>query len=573
MSDSKAVVGGVGTQSLAKVSEFRLQLENETAVILDKVSKSQTGLDDAKKTSAQRRAAEEGKEFFRKYKSENDDEIQASLSALEMADFNIGTSYAKSGDFEKALHHFTSFSHSMRSKGNILMMARSWCSMGEVYTDMQVPEKALVTFDRAIQLSHEARSTKTLAASYLGIGRAFEAQMQHRSALRYIDRSIRLYSMMRDNINEGRCYRLKADVFKALNDEDGIRLNTKMADSIEFKGKQDRERLNHDLSELQKLSGATADSTDPFFVEICTPCVPRVRRQIKEKLRKIKSIEDEAIKIDKNKANAEKFLQHMRDQLQAAHTSESTFMDSDSVHGAFQRFDVRELRTSLKSYIETFEEKIKSMEKERHAFDIRKSNQQDDLNELYLELDTENGILMQNAMEKEMMRACCLNPVNARGHDVLGGVTGGFEVFAFAAGNRVHLHDMEGTCERIIEGDELGKHIGEPNGHVKLISSLCFYGNRIFSGSMDNTIIVWEIGKLEYVKRITGHTATVCAIDADAIKIVSGSSDNEVRVWNAVTFELAAILKGHKRALDASMWAQKGLLQEETITRSVFGKS
>ena len=35
---------------------------------------------------------------------------------------------------------------------------------------------------------------------------------------------------------------------------------------------------------------------------------------------------------------------------------------------------------------------------------------------------------MQNAMEKEMMRACCLNPVNARGHDVLGGVTGGFEV-------------------------------------------------------------------------------------------------------------------------------------------------
>ena len=160
--------------------------------------------------------------------------------------------------------------------------------------------------------------------------------------------------------------------------------------------------MNHDLSELQKLSGATADSTDPFQQRYVRR-VPRVRRQIKDKLRKIKSIEDEATKIDKNKANAEKFLQHMRDQLQAAHTSESTFMDSDSVHGAFQRFDVRELRTSLKSYIETFEEKIKSMEKERHAFDIRKSNQQDDLNELYLELDTENGILMQNAMEKEMM--------------------------------------------------------------------------------------------------------------------------------------------------------------------------
>ena len=68
LDESKAVVGGVGTQSLKKVTEFRQQLENETALILD-VSKSQTGLDDVKMTAAQRRAAEEGKEFFKKYKT------------------------------------------------------------------------------------------------------------------------------------------------------------------------------------------------------------------------------------------------------------------------------------------------------------------------------------------------------------------------------------------------------------------------------------------------------------------------------------------------------------------------
>ena len=549
LDESKAVVGGVGTQSLKKVTEFRHQLENETALILDKVSKSQTGLDDAKMTAAQRRAAEEGKEFFKKYKSENDDEVVNSLTSLELADYNIGGSYAKTGDFEKAIYHFTRFSDEMKAKGNILMMAKAWSAMGEVYTDMQVPEKAQVTFDRAIQLSREARSTKTLAAAYYGMGRAFESQMQHRTALRYIDRSLRLYSMMQDNMSEGRCYRLKADVFKALNDLDGIRLNTQMADRIEFRGKQDRDRLNHELSELQKkLSSATADSTDPFYIEVCTPCVPRIRRQIKEKIQKIKEIEDEAIKIDKDRVNAEKFLQHMRDQLEDAKNSESTFMDSDSVHGAFQRFNVRELRTSLADYIKMFEGKIEEFKKERHRFDIRKSNQQDDLNELYLEFDTENGEIMKNAMDKELMRACCLNPVNARGHDVLGGVTGGIEQFAFAAGKRIHLHDMEGTCERIIEGDEFGTHIGEPTGHVKMISSLCFYGNRIYSGSMDNVIFVWELGKLEYVKRITGHKATVWAIDADAVKIVSGSADNEVRVWNAVTFELAAVLTGHKRA-------------------------
>eukprot|EP00945_MAST-04E_sp_MAST-4E-sp1_P004374 g4374.t1 len=549
LEESKAVEGGAGTQALEKTSQFRQNLEKETATVLDIVSKSQGLLDNSRRTVVQQRIYEEGKEFFKTYKAENEEEIEKSLTALELAGYNFGQSYSKSGDFEKALKHYLSFSYLMQEKGNLLMMARAWCGMGEVYTNMQLPEKAIVHFDRSIALSREARSTKTLADSYFGMGAAYEAQIQHRTALRFADRALRLYSMMQDLLNVARCYRLKSAIFKELNDADGIRLNDMMADKIELHGKQQRQKVFEGLTELQKrCSTSTADETDPFFIETCTACVPRVRREIRELQEKLRKLREEPDRITKDIKNAKDFQDHMRAQLIKADNSESIYMDSDSVHGAFQRFNVKELRKSLNEYIVQFDKKIAEMKKERRRAEIRCSNTQDDLNELFLELDTENGVIMKRALDKELMRACCLNPVNARGHDVLGGVTGGIEMFAFASGKRLNLHDMEGTCERIIEGDTKGQHIGEVSGHTKMVSSLCFYGNRLFSGSMDKTIMVWELGKHEHLAVIKGHNATVCAIDADAVKIVSGSADNEVRVWNAKTFELVATLTGHKRA-------------------------
>ncbi len=546
---SKESEGGAGTASLEKVSQFRDVLQKETASILHIVSQSQDSLDSAKRTADQQRLFDEGMEFFKTYKAENEDEIMKSLSPLEMAEYNFGISYAKNGDFVKAIKHFLNFSTSMQAKGNLLMMARAWCEMGGAYTNLQLPEKAVVHFDRAIALSREARSTKTLAQSYYGMGIAFEAQVQHRTALRFTDRAVRLYSMMKDSMSEAKCYRLKASIFKELNDNEGIALNEQIANDIEFRAKKIIEEGQSALDELaKKCSASTADETDPFFVEVCTASVPRIRREIKELQVKLTELEREPKRIDKEIANARKFQDHMKAQLIEANRSESTYMDSDSVHGAFQRFNVKELRKSLTEYIVTFDEKCAALAKDKHKFEILISNTKDDMSELFEELDTENGTVMRRAMEKNLMRACCLNPVNGRGHDVLGGCTGGIELFAFAGGKRIHLHDLQGTCKRIIEGDSPGAHIGDMSGHTKMVSSLCFYGSIIYSGSMDNRMFVWDIDQHECVHICKGHKATIWAIDADAVKIVSGSADNEVRVWDAKNFECAHILLGHKRA-------------------------
>ena len=80
---------------------------------------------------------------------------------------------------------------------------------------------------------------------------------------------------------------------------------------------------------------------ETFQIETCTACVPRIRRQIHELQEKLKKLQEEPEKISKDIKNAEDFQDHMREQLKKAENSESTYMDSDSVHGAFQIYRIK----------------------------------------------------------------------------------------------------------------------------------------------------------------------------------------------------------------------------------------
>lgn len=46
-----------------------------------------------------------------------------------------------------------------------------------------------------------------------------------------------------------------------------------------------------------------------------------------------------------------------------------------------------------------------------------------------------------------------------------------------------------------VQGDEPGRHLGEPEGHVGTITSLFYYKHTAYSGSIDTTIMVWDTRK------------------------------------------------------------------------------
>lgn len=86
-----------------------------------------------------------------------------------------------------------------------------------------------------------------------------------------------------------------------------------------------------------------------------------------------------------------------------------------------------------------------------------------------------------------------------------------------------------------------GRVIGDPfGGHTDFVLSVAFSpdGMRIVSGSVDNTVRVWDADRSRSVKgQFQEHIddVSVVAFSPDGSWIVSGSHDCTLRIWDAQT--------------------------------------
>ncbi len=66
--------------------------------------------------------------------------------------------------------------------------------------------------------------------------------------------------------------------------------------------------------------------------------------------------------------------------------------------------------------------------------------------------------------------------------------------------------------------------------HTRPVLSLEVYGNKLFSGSYDYSIRVWNLTTLQRTHTLTGHTDAVRALAVANGKLFSGSYDGTVKV-------------------------------------------
>uniref|UniRef100_A0ABM5FVG5 F-box/WD repeat-containing protein 7-like n=1 Tax=Pogona vitticeps TaxID=103695 RepID=A0ABM5FVG5_9SAUR len=78
-----------------------------------------------------------------------------------------------------------------------------------------------------------------------------------------------------------------------------------------------------------------------------------------------------------------------------------------------------------------------------------------------------------------------------------------------------------------------------------VITCLQFCGNRIVSGSDDNTLKVWSAITGECVQTLVGHTGGVWSSQMRDNIVISGSTDRTLKVWNADTGVCVHTLYGH----------------------------
>lgn len=78
-----------------------------------------------------------------------------------------------------------------------------------------------------------------------------------------------------------------------------------------------------------------------------------------------------------------------------------------------------------------------------------------------------------------------------------------------------------------------------------VITCLQFCGNRIVSGSDDNTLKVWSAVTGKCLRTLIGHTGGVWSSQMAGNVIISGSTDRTLKVWNAETGQCLHTLYGH----------------------------
>lgn len=104
---------------------------------------------------------------------------------------------------------------------------------------------------------------------------------------------------------------------------------------------------------------------------------------------------------------------------------------------------------------------------------------------------------------------------------------------------RQHYVEMNWRCKPIREPKVLRGH----EDHV--ITCLQFSGNRIVSGSDDNTLKVWSATSGRCLRTLVGHTGGVWSSQMAGSLVVSGSTDRTLRVWDADTGMCLHVLYGH----------------------------
>ena len=106
-------------------------------------------------------------------------------------------------------------------------------------------------------------------------------------------------------------------------------------------------------------------------------------------------------------------------------------------------------------------------------------------------------------------------------------------------GQPIRLYDLnEGTL------------IGLLQGHDDAVLSLDFSpdGERLVSGSTDDTAIIWDVASRKALHRLVGHKGDVNAarFTADASGVVTASDDNTLKLWDARDGALVSTLTGHQ---------------------------
>ncbi|KAL2884580.1 Vegetative incompatibility protein HET-E-1 [Ceratocystis lukuohia] len=99
-------------------------------------------------------------------------------------------------------------------------------------------------------------------------------------------------------------------------------------------------------------------------------------------------------------------------------------------------------------------------------------------------------------------------------------------------------------------------------GHHRKVTSVVFSndGQRLASGSADNTVKIWDATSGACVQTLEGHDHQVVSVvfSNDGQRLASGSADNTVKIWDATSGACVQTLEGHHQEVTSVVFSNDG---------------
>ena len=83
-------------------------------------------------------------------------------------------------------------------------------------------------------------------------------------------------------------------------------------------------------------------------------------------------------------------------------------------------------------------------------------------------------------------------------------------------------------------------------GHLAIVLALVTAGDRVFSGSYDRSVLIWDALELRLVQKLGDHDGSVKSLVANSTMLFSAGSDMVIKCWDLSTLDCVITLSGHK---------------------------
>ncbi|OWZ20598.1 hypothetical protein PHMEG_0004954 [Phytophthora megakarya] len=431
--------------------------------------------------------------------------------------------------------------------------------IGEALSHLEKYEQALTIFNRVSIIANRAGFRYEEGSARLHMANTQHMLQSLRMSIENYERAIVLFEAVRNVQGELSCYRGLQCVYERLEDREMAEINKHHADDIEFALTKKLSTAGQKISKLQqRLVGAGAESSCQITLERVGPIVPRLRRQ---RIQRKFDIHEEAklvTSLEKMLSEKRELLAKGEDDLKRALASDLIQVDTSIISGSNARYDLEDFKKALAKLMGSVKAGEEQIGKEITNAKIRISNSEDEIKDLEEELAVETGVLMRKVLSKDRIRCFRFNATNEALKNVVGTTSHGITTsFASAGVNGFVFDFLTGACLAQAVGDKDKNHLGAPTGHQAQILCVYYIGHRIYTGSIDASLGVWDVNiekicgfSCSLTRMLRDFDAAIVSVIADTQWFACGCSDCAVFIFDAVSFAtIAHIISAHDRTV------------------------